>query len=123
MYNEKILSLFEKPKNVGIVKCADGMGEAGNVEDGQIVKIYIRVEDEVIKEAKFKAYGGVLTIAGACELTNLIKDYMVDKAKMLTTADLAKSLELDGVNYPELDICIEALITAISEYYKNQLCK
>lgn len=123
MYNEKILSLFEKPKNVGIIKCADGMGEAGNVEDGQIVKIYIRVEDEVIKEAKFKAYGGVLTIAGACEITLIIKDYMVDKAKVLTVADLAQSLNLEGDNYPELEICIEALISAISEYYRNQLSK
>ena len=122
MYNEKVLSLFEKPKNVGIVKCADGMGEAGNVEDGQIVKIYIRVIDDVITEAKFKAYGGVLTIAGACEITNMIKNMTIDKAKTLTVLDLAKSLELD-TEYAELEICTEALISAISEYYKNQLAK
>lgn len=120
MYSEKVLSLFEKPKNVGIVKCPDGMGEAGNVEEGQIVKIYIRVVDDIITEAKFKAYGGVLTIAGACQITKMIKDLAVDKAKALTVLDLAKSLDLEDEN-EELEICIEALIAAISAYYKNQI--
>jgi len=78
VYNQKIMSLFEKPKNVGIIKCADGVGEAGNIEIGQLVKIYIRIEDEVIKEAKFKAYGGVITIASASVLTSLIKDMSID---------------------------------------------
>ena len=120
MYSEKVLSLFEKPKNVGIVKCADGMGEAGNIEDGQIVKIYLKIVDDIIQEAKFKAYGGVLTIAGACELTNIVKNLAVDKAKLLTVDDLAASLEIKEKSV-ELEICLEALISAISEYYKNQL--
>ena len=68
MLSQKVLSLFEKPQNVGIIKLADGVGEAGNIEIGQLVKLYVKIENEVIKDAKFKAYGGVLTIACASAL-------------------------------------------------------
>ena len=122
MFNEKVLALFDKPKNVGIIKCADGVGESGNVENGQIVKIYIKVQDEIIQEAKFKAYGGIVAIAGASVLTNKIKDLSIDKARELTCEDLAEELEISAEDYTnELELCIEALISALSEYYKNQI--
>lgn len=122
MFSQKVLSIFDKPKNVGIIKCADGVGEAGNVETGQLVKLYIRVKDEIITEAKFKAYGGILTIACASYLTTLIKDMTVDRAKMITCDDLLKDLEIqDNKLCNDIDLCLDALISALSEYYRKQL--
>lgn len=122
MLSQKVLSLFEKPKNVGIIKLADGVGEAGNIELGQLVKLYVKIEDETIKDAKFKAYGGVLTLACASALTIIVKDMSIDRAKNLTCKEILDYLELEDKNYcNEIDICIDALISALSEYYKNQL--
>ena len=122
MYSKKVLSFFEEPSNVGIIKRADGTGEAGNVEIGQVVKLYVKVENEIIKDAKFKAYGGVMTIASASALTNLIKDMSIDKAKNLTCEDILKELEMEELKTcNEIDICIDALISALTEYYKKQL--
>ena len=122
MFSQKVLSIFDKPKNVGIIKCADGVGEAGNVETGQLVKLYIRVKDDIITEAKFKAYGGILTIACASYLTTLIKDMTVDRAKMITCDALLKDLEIqDNKLCNDIDLCLDALISALSEYYRKQL--
>ena len=122
MFNQKVLSLFEKPQNVGIIKLADGVGEAGNLELGQLVKLYVKIEDETIKEAKFKAYGGVLTIACASALTILVQDMSIDRAKNITCKEILSYLELKEDKYcNDIDICVDALISALSEYYKNQL--
>ncbi len=124
MFSEKVIKLFDKPKNVGIIKCASGSGASGSVEAGQLIKIYLKIEDDVVKDARYKAYGGVLTIASCSALTTMIVGMSLDKVKLVTCEDVLAELDMQNDSFcNEIDVCIDALISALSEYYKNQLEK
>lgn len=122
MYNEKLLTLCDKPKNVGIIKHADGVGEAGNVESGQLVKLYLKIENDIIIDSKFKAYGNILTIGCASCLTNLVKNMTLDKAKTLTCKDLLNELDLEDTSIcVDAEVCIDALLSALINHYSKQI--
>ena len=91
MYSDKIMQIFANPKNVGIIKGADGTGEATN-EFGEVVKVFINAEDGIIKDAKFKAYGSVVMIATGSVLTSMLKGQFIDNAINISNNDLKNAL-------------------------------
>lgn len=117
MYSDKIMQAFANPKNVGIIKGADGVGEATN-DLGEVVKIFISVEKNIIVDAKFKAYGGVLVIAGATTLTAYIKNKSLDES-VETSTDLIVDMlggDVEEDKKQSISIAKDAMLMAIKNY-------
>jgi nitrogen fixation protein NifU and related proteins len=122
MFNNKIISIFENPKNVGIIKGSSAIGEAGSATSGELIKFYIKVENNILTEIKFKAYGGVLTIATCSVITCLVKDKSLEDVRRISCEEILKELECYDKEYnPTIELCIDALFSALSEYYKSQI--
>ena len=80
IYSEKVMDHFRNPRNVGEIEDANGIGEVGNAKCGDIMKIYLKVEDNIIKDVKFKTFGCGSAIASSSMATELIKGHTVDEA-------------------------------------------
>lgn len=120
MYNQKIMEIFANPKNVGMIKGADGVGEAEDAVCGDIVKVYFKLENDVISEAKFKAFGGVLTIASAYALTEIVKNKTIEEAELIQNQEIVDYLE--GVSEDKMysiELAKSAFMNAIDEYKKT----
>lgn len=117
MYSDKIMQIFANPKNVGVIKGADGAGEATN-EFGEVVKFFINAEDGIIKDAKFKAYGGVVLIASASVLTTMVKGQFIDNAINISNNDLKVALGgvIEEEKMPSVVACKDAMLLAIKNY-------
>ena len=106
VYSEKVLDHFANPRNVGEIENADGIGEVGNSKCGDIMKMYIKVEDGTISDVKFKTFGCGAAIATSSMATELIKGKSVDEALQLTNKAVMEAL--DGL--PKQGIDPEILI-------------
>ena len=73
LYSEKVMDHFTHPRNVGIIENADGVGEVGNAKCGDIMKIYLKIDNDIITDVKFETFGCVSAIASSCMATYLIK--------------------------------------------------
>ena len=92
-YSEKVMEHFSNPRNVEEIENADGIGEAGNPKCGDIMKIYLKVRDNVIEDVKFKTFGCASAIASSSMATELIKGKTVDEAWGLTNRAVAEALD------------------------------
>lgn len=121
MYSNKIIEMFQNIKNSGIIKGASGAGVAGNPCCGDIIKIFIKVEDEQIVDAKFKTFGCAPAIVASEIAVNLLIDKTIDEAKDITKQDILDEI---GLLPPEKIDCVALAVKAISEtisdYYKKQ---
>jgi len=118
MYSKKVMQHGTKPKNVGEIKNADGVGEVGNLRCGDIMKVFIKVKDGKINKIKFLTFGCVAAIASSDALCDLAKGKTLEKAKKITNKDIIKYL---GGEVPAIKIhCSvlgqEALRKAIEDY-------
>ena len=93
MYNEKVMQAFANPKNVGVIENADGEGMVGNAACGDIMKITIKVENNVIVDAKFQTFGCTAAIATSSTATEMVKGMTLDQALQLTNAKVVEELE------------------------------
>lgn len=121
MYSEKVMDHFNNPRNVGIIENADGIGEAGNPICGDIMKIYLKVKDDVIIDVKFKTLGCGAAIATSSIATELIKGKKVEEALKLTNQAVVEAL--DGLPAVKLHCSVlaeEAVKAAIIDHYKKQ---
>lgn len=121
VYSEKVMKHFMKPKNVGDIKNPDGIGKVGNPVCGDIMEIYIKVEDNRIKDIKFKTFGCGAAIATSSMTTELAKGRTLDEALKLTRDDVAK--ELDGLPPVKMhcsNLAADALHDAIKDYLKKK---
>lgn len=126
MYNEKVLAHFKKPRNQGVIKDADGIGQVGNPVCGDIMKIYIKVGqnksgDEVIKDIKFETLGCGAAIATSSMLTEMAKGKSIADALKIGKLDIAK--ELGGLPSVKLHCSIlahEGLAEAIKDYQQKK---
>ena len=84
LYTDKVMDHFEHPRNVGVIEDADGVGEVGNPVCGDIMKMYLKVEDDKIVDVKFKTFGCGSAIATSSMATELIKGKSLDEALELT---------------------------------------
>ena len=117
MYTEKVMDHFRNPRNVGEIEDANGIGEVGNAKCGDIMKIYLKVEDNIIKDVKFKTFGCASAIASSSMATELIKR----KKFALSNKAVAEALEgLPPVKMHCSVLAEEAIHKAINEYRITQ---
>ncbi|MTI48978.1 Fe-S cluster assembly scaffold protein NifU [Sporosalibacterium faouarense] len=92
MYSEKVMDHFSNPRNVGEIENADGVGQVGNPKCGDIMKMYLKIEDDVIVDIKFKTFGCGSAIATSSMATELIKGKTIEEALKLTNKAVAEAL-------------------------------
>lgn len=120
-YSEKVMEHFTNPRNVGEIEDANGIGEVGNAKCGDIMKIYLKVEDNIIKDVKFKTFGCGSAIASSSMATELIKGKTIDEAWTLSNKAVAEAL--DGLPPVKMHCSVlaeEAIHKAINEYRISQ---
>jgi len=124
MYTEIVMDHFKKPRNVGVIEDADGVGEVGNPLCGDMMTIYLKIEDERIKDIKFQTFGCGAAIAVSSMLTELAEGKSLDEAKAITNKDVAKALE--GLPKNKLhcsNLGADALHMAIKDYEDRKIGK
>ena len=120
-YSEKVMDHFANPRNVGEIENADGIGEVGNSKCGDIMKMYIEVNDGVITDVKFKTFGCGAAIATSSMATELIKGKTIDEALKLTNKAVMEALDgLPPVKVHCSVLAEEAIRSAVADYYKRQ---
>ena len=121
MYTEQVMEHFANPRNVGEIADADGIGEVGNAKCGDIMKMYIKVEGEVITDVKFKTYGCGSAIATSSIATEMIKGKTIREALTLSNQAVVKALGGLPAHKIHCSVLAEQSIkAAISDYYKRQ---
>lgn len=121
IYSEKVMDHFANPRNVGVIEDADGVGEVGNAKCGDIMKMYLKVNDGIITDVKFQTFGCGAAVATSSMATELIKGKSIDEALKLTNKAVVEAL--DGLPPAKLHCSVlaeEAMKTAISDYYTRQ---
>ena len=93
LYSEKVMEHFRNPRNVGVIEDADGIGEVGNAKCGDIMKMYLKIEDDIIQDVKFETFGCGSAIASSSMATELIKGKPLSDALELTNAAVAEALD------------------------------
>jgi len=117
MYSEKVMDHFSNPRNVGEIPDADGVGEVGNAVCGDIMKIYIKVKDNIIEDIKFKTFGCGAAIATSSMVTELVKGKSLDEAMKITNQAVAEALGgLPPVKMHCSNLAADALHAAIEDY-------
>ena len=120
LYSETVMDHFRNPRNVGIIEDADGVGEAGNPVCGDIMKIYLKIEDDRIRDVKFETFGCGSAIASSSMATELIKGKPVSEAMKLTNKAVAEAL--DGLPAYKMHCSVlaeEAIQAALKDYYER----
>lgn len=118
LYSEKVMDHFRNPRNVGTIENADGVGEVGNPVCGDIMKIYLQIENDIITDVKFETFGCGSAIASSSMATELIKGQPVSEALKLTNKAVTEAL--DGLPAHKLHCSVlaeEAIKTAVKDYY------
>ncbi len=117
MYTEQVMEHFTNPRNVGVIENADGVGEVGNVKCGDIMKIYLKIEDDVITDVKFKTFGCGSAVASSSVATELIKGQTIDYA--LNLSNKAVIAELGGLPTVKIHCSVlaeQAIKAAVYDY-------
>ena len=119
-YSEKVMDHFKNPRNVGEIPDADGVGTVGNAKCGDIMQIYLKIENDVIVDVKFKTFGCGAAIATSSMATELIKGKAVSEALKLTNSAVVEALDgLPPVKVHCSVLAEEAIKTALADYYKK----
>ncbi|MHB1150872.1 MAG: Fe-S cluster assembly scaffold protein NifU [Eubacteriales bacterium] len=119
-YSTKVMDHFANPRNVGEIENADAIGEVGNATCGDIMKIFMKIEDNIITDIKFKTFGCGAAIATSSMATELIKGKSIDEALTLTNKAVIEAL--DGLPPAKVHCSVlaeEAVKTAIADYYRR----
>nr|WP_201750461.1 Fe-S cluster assembly scaffold protein NifU [Senegalia massiliensis] len=117
MYSEKVMDHFTNPRNVGEIKDADGIGEVGNAKCGDIMRMYLKIDDDKIIDIKFKTFGCGSAIASSSMATELIKGKTIEDALKITNKAVAEAL--DGLPPVKMHCSVlaeEAIKAALKDY-------
>ena len=120
LYSEKVMDHFRNPRNVGVIEDANGIGEVGNAKCGDIMKMYLKIEDDIIQDVKFETFGCGSAIASSSMATELIKGKPVSDAMKLTNKAVAEAL--DGLPAHKIHCSVlaeEAIQSALEDYQKR----
>jgi nitrogen fixation NifU-like protein len=120
MYSEKVMEHFQNPRNVGEIENADGVGQVGNPRCGDIMKMYLKIEDGIIKDVKFKTFGCGSAIASSSMATELIKGKTIEEAMKITNKAVAEAL--DGLPPVKMHCSVlaeQAIKAALLDYSKK----
>ena len=118
LYSEKVMDHFRNPRNVGVIEDADAVGEVGNAKCGDIMTIYLKIDDDKISDVKFQTFGCGSAIASSSMASELIKGKPVSDALALTNAAVAEAL--DGLPPHKMHCSVlaeEAIKRAVKDYY------
>ena len=118
LYSEKVMDHFTNPRNVGVIENASGVGEVGNAKCGDIMKIYLQIENETIVDVKFETFGCGSAIASSSMATEMIKGKSIHEALALTNKAVAEAL--DGLPAHKLHCSVlaeEAIKNALKDYF------
>ena len=120
MYNEKILNEFKNPQNMGELKDANAIGTAGNAKCGDILQIFLKIEDDIIVDASFKTFGCVAAIASSSIATKMVIGKNIDEALNLKNSEVVE--ELEGMPPQKIhgSVLAEEAIKKAVEDYKNK---
>ena len=121
LYSEKVMDHFRNPRNVGVIEDADGIGEVGNAKCGDIMKMYLKIDNDIITDVKFETFGCGSAIASSSMATELIKGKPVSEAMALTNKAVAEAL--DGLPDYKMHCSVlaeEAIQLALEDYYKRK---
>ncbi|MBP3674363.1 MAG: Fe-S cluster assembly scaffold protein NifU [Oscillospiraceae bacterium] len=123
LYSEVVMDHFMHPRNVGTIEDASGVGEVGNAKCGDIMKIYLKIENDIIEDVKFETFGCGSAIASSSMATEMIKGKPISEAMKLTNKAVAEAL--DGLPAHKLHCSVlaeEAIKSALKDYYtKNNI--
>jgi nitrogen fixation NifU-like protein len=117
MYSEKVMEHFRNPRNVGEIEDADGIGEVGNASCGDIMKIYLKVQDDIIEDVKFQTFGCGSAIATSSMVTEMVMGKTLEEAESVTNKAVAEAL--DGLPPTKMhcsNLAADALHDAIKNY-------
>ena len=121
LYSEKVMDHFANPRNVGEMPDADGVGEVGNPKCGDIMKMYIKVKDDIITDVSFKTFGCGAAIATSSMATELVKGKSIKDALQLTNKAVMEALDgLPPVKVHCSVLAEQAIKAALSDYYRRQ---
>ena len=120
LYSEKVMDHFRNPRNVGVIEDADGVGEVGNAKCGDIMKMYLKIENDIVEDVKFETFGCGSAIASSSMATELIKGKPVEEARKLTNQAVAEAL--DGLPDYKMHCSVlaqEAIEAALKDYEEH----
>ena len=120
LYSEKVMDHFRNPRNVGVIEDADGVGEVGNAKCGDIMKMYLKIDNDTVTDVKFETFGCGSAIASSSMATELIKGKPLSEVKQLTNKAVAEAL--DGLPAYKMHCSVlaeEAIQSALEDYYKK----
>ena len=120
LYSDKVMDHFRNPRNVGRIENADGVGEVGNTRCGDIMTIYLKIDNDIITDVKFETFGCGSAIASSSMATELIKGKPISEAVQLTNKAVAEAL--DGLPAHKMHCSVlaeEAIKAALKNYYEK----
>ena len=121
MYTEKVMDHFTNPRNVGEIENASGIGEVGNAKCGDIMRIYLEVENDIIMDVKFKTFGCGAAIATSSMVTELVKGKSLDEALKISNQAVAEALGgLPPAKMHGSNLAADALHEAIKDYINKK---
>jgi len=121
LYSEKVMDHFLHPRNVGEIEDANAIGEVGNAKCGDIMKMYLKIENDIIRDVKFETFGCGSAIASSSMATEMIKGKPVSEAMKLTNQAVTEAL--DGLPAHKIHCSVlaeEAIQSALEDYRKRQ---
>lgn len=121
LYSEKVMDHFRHPRNVGSIANADGIGEVGNAKCGDIMKIYLKIDNDTVSDVKFETFGCGSAIASSSMATELIKGKPLSEVLKLTNRAVTEAL--DGLPAHKLHCSVlaeEAIQAAVEDYYQKR---
>ena len=119
-YSEKVMDHFMNPRNVGEIDGADGVGEVGNPACGDMMRLYLKIEEGRVRDAKFRTFGCGAAIASSSMLTEMIKGKTVEEARAITNQQVAEAL--DGLPAVKIHCSVmaeQAVKSALDDYVKK----
>jgi len=120
LYSEKVMDHFRNPRNVGVIEDANAIGEVGNAKCGDIMKMYLKIEDDIVQDVKFETFGCGSAIASSSMATELIKGKPLSEVRKLTNQAVAEAL--DGLPAYKMHCSVlaeEAIKSALEDYEKR----
>lgn len=121
MYSEKVMDHFQNPRNVGVMENADGYGKVGNASCGDIMEIFLKIENDVVKDVKFRTFGCAAAIATSSMATEMVMNKNVEDVLKVTNAAVAKAL--DGLPAKKMHCSVlaeEGIQAAINDYLSKK---
>ena len=121
LYSDKVMDHFRNPRNVGVLDDANGIGEVGNAKCGDIMKMYLKIEDDIVKDVRFETFGCGSAIAASSMATELIKGKPVSEVMQLTNKAVAEAL--DGLPAYKMHCSVlaeEAIRSALEDYERRK---